>query len=288
MNTRHRVNTPKRRRQNRQKLHAVIALALLMPSFAHTQNTHVVRAPEDLLERIEFEQKLGARLPLQLPFLTSQGAGVQLKELLRGRPTLLVAGYYHCASLCGVSRAGIAQAVARSGLQPGRDFNVVLFSIDPRDNAATALATQRRDAQTFPGARVSDWFYLTGAQSSSAALAAALGFRYVFDAHSGQFNHPAGIVLLTPRGDIAQYLFGVQFAPQTLRLALVAASNGGIGNAADRLLLLCSDYDAATGRYSALVERLLAVFSISGALLLGAGIVLLRLRERRRIEQVRP
>lgn len=255
---------------------AIGLIALLLASLSFAGETRLVPIGKNSAAAVDFEQKLGATVPLQLPFHTARGETVTLDELLRARPTLLVAGYYHCTGLCGAVRAGVAQAVARSGLKPGRDFNVVLFSIDPHDNSAFARSVQRHDAHQFPDARVPDWIYLTGDASASAALSAAIGFRYAVDAGSGQYRHPAGIVLLTPRGQIAQYLFGVQFPARTLRLALVSASQGGIGNAVDRLLLLCSHYDAAAGRYSPLIERVLTMLCLGAAFALGAGIMLLR------------
>jgi protein SCO1/2 len=94
--------------------------------------------------------------------------------------------------------------------------------------------------------------------------------------------------LLTPGGRIARYLFGVQFAPRTLRLGLVEASQGRVGNVVDRLLLLCSHYDAGSGRYTPLIQRLLALFCGGGALLLGGALIWLRRRERHRLSTVAP
>jgi protein SCO1/2 len=234
------------------------------------------RAPADMLARVGFDQKLGAQVPLQLAFRTADGASVRLGALLNGRPTLLVPGYYGCANLCGAVRAGVAHAIARSGLEPGKQFNVVLVSIDSRDTPAAAFGAQRSDARAHPHAQVARWHYLTGAQDASAALTRAIGFRYWFDPRNGQFDHAAGIVLLTPQGKVAQYLFGVRFAPRTLRLALVDASRGRIGTVVDRLLLLCCDYDASTGRYSLLINRVMQALGIACALLLGGLILILR------------
>ncbi|HEY6923150.1 MAG TPA: hypothetical protein VI653_06770, partial [Steroidobacteraceae bacterium] len=191
-------------------------------------------------------------------------------------------GYYDCENLCGAVRAGVAHAISRCGLTPGEQFNVLLVSIDPRETAQDAQAAQRRDAASHPHAYVTRWHYLTGSSSARAALMRAIGFRSWFDERDGQYAHPAGIVLLSPEGLVTQYFFGVQFVPQTLRLALISASQGRIGSFIDQLVLLCCDYDPSTGRYSLLISGVLQALGILTALGLGTLILLLRRYEGKR------
>jgi protein SCO1/2 len=238
-----------------------------------------LRAPPDLLTRVGFDQKLGGQVPLQLTFRAADGSRVRLDDLLDGRPTLLVPGYFGCANLCGAVRAGVAHAIARSGFTPGKQFNVVLVSIDPQETPVNAQVVQHNDAKAYPGADAQRWHYLTGAPAAIAAITGAIGFRYFFDARNGQFDHAAGIVLLTPQGRVAQYLFGVGFAPRTLRLALVAAAHKKIGNVVDRLLLMCCDYDASTGRYSVPIHRVMQGLGIGFALMLCGWLVFLWRRD---------
>jgi len=238
-----------------------------------------VRAPADLLQRAGFDQRLGARVPDGLQFQDVHARAVRLGDLYGGRPTVLVPGYFGCRTLCDVVRAGVAHAVGASGLTAGRDFNVVLISIDPRDTPGDAAAAQTGDAAADPHGQVGQWDYLTGTAAASEALARAIGFRYFFDTRNGQYVHAAGIVVLSPRGTVAQYLFGVQFAPQTLRLALIGAAHGAIGTLADRLLLLCCDYDPSSGRYSLVISRVLAVAGLATVLALALLILTLRRHE---------
>lgn len=246
------------------------------------------RPPPDLLQRVGFDQNLGAQVPLDASFRDASGKSVQLRELLHGKPALLVPGYYTCRNLCGAVRAGVANAVRRSGLVPGKQFNVLLVSIDPRDSAANARTAQGNDELVHPRAFVAGWHYLSGAEDAIAPLMRSIGFRYLFDDRVGQYAHAAGVVLLTPQGRIAQYLFGVQFAPETLRLGLVNASRGSIGNVVDRLLLLCCDYDASTGRYTVTIDRVMQGLGIATALILIGGIAWLRRAERRRERSAPP
>lgn len=255
--------------------------ALTWPRAACTRAPVAVPAPPDLLARVGFEPRLGAQMPLDLVFRDARGARLRLGAVLAGKPAVLVPGYFRCTNLCDVVRAGIAQALSASGLNAGEQFNVVLVSIDPRESAHDAAAAQRSDALAHPAAQVPRWRYLVGAPEASAALARAIGFRYLFDPRNGQYAHAAGVVVISPRGGIMQYLPGVKFAPLTLRLALVNASQGRIGSLVDRLVLLCCAYDATTGRYSLLISRVLQVMGVLTLLTLGALILALRRGEAR-------
>ncbi len=241
-----------------------------------------VGPPAELIARVGIEQRLGARLPPGLMFRDARGVPVRLGDVLGGKPAVLAPGYYACPNLCEVVRAAIAQSVRAAGLTPGRDFNVILFSIDPQESPAAAAAAQGADAHAHPQAQIPRWQYLTGERQASAALAQALGFHYLFDSRNRQYAHAAGIVVVSPQRVITQYLLGARFSPLTLRLALVSASAGRIGTLADWLLLLCCDYDSSTGRYSVLIGRILQALGMLTVLTLGALLLVLRRLELRR------
>ena len=261
-------------------------MALLLmtgASLAAAPASHV-RAPPDLRQRVGFDQELGAQVPLDAVFRDASGKAVHLRNLLRGKPVLLVPGYFTCKTLCSVVRTGVAKGVRGTGFTPGRQFDVVLVSIDPHETPADARRAQQMDAANHPGAGVAQWHYLSGTQTSIAPLMHAIGFRYLFDARSDQFDHATGIVVLTPEGKISQYLFGVKFPAETLRLALVNASHGSVGNLIDRLVLLCCQYDTSTGRYTLTIHRIMQGLGVSFAVLLAGFIVFLRRAETHRKE----
>lgn len=261
--------------------HLVCLLMLLVLAGQARAGTssNVLTAPANLHSVVTFDQRIGSQIPLDLSFRDAHGRRVLLGSLLQNRPTILVPGYYQCTNLCSFVRAGVASAVRQSRLAP-RSFNVVLLSIDPGEGPAEASATQREDAHAHPDAAVTSWHYLTGDSGDIAALTRAIGFSYLFDPRNRQYDHGAGIVILTPAGTISQYLFGVQFAAQTLRLALVDASRGHLGTVVDRLLLMCCDYDPSTGRYSLMISRVLQVLGTLTALALAVLVIVLRRAER--------
>ncbi|HET6545690.1 MAG TPA: SCO family protein, partial [Rhodanobacteraceae bacterium] len=246
-----------------------------------------LRAPADLFERVGFDQNLGAQVPLDLRFRDAQGRTVRLGDYFDDRPVLLVLGYYRCPNLCGAVLDGVAQAVPGTRLGAGRQFEVIDVSIDPDEGPALAAAKQAGVARRYPQAGAMRWHFLTGSAAASSALAHAVGFRYYHDARNDQYAHAAGIVVLTPDGQVARYLFGVQFPPQSLRFGLIEASSGRIGSLIDRLVLLCCDYDPSTGRYSLLIGRILAAACLATVLVL-IGLVLGLQRRARARSGARP
>jgi protein SCO1/2 len=259
-----------------------LAIGLLVASgYAGADTT--LRAPAELHSQVGFDQELGAQLPLGTGLRDTNGASVDLRDVMNGKAALLVPGYYGCVNLCSAVRAGVAHAVVRSGLRPGSDFEVLLLSIDPHEGPADASIAQYNDAARHPGADIIRWHYLTGTPAASAAIMRSVGFRYFFDSRNGQYDHDVGVVLLSPQGRVTQYLFGAQFEPRTLRLALVSASEGRIGNLVDHFLLMCCDYDPATGRYSMVIRRVMQALGIATVLTLAGLILVLRRSEVKRI-----
>ncbi|HET6432787.1 SCO family protein [Dyella sp.] len=237
--------------------------------------------PPDLTRKVGFDQRLGAPLPMQAMFTDSHGRSARLGEWIGGRPTVLAMGYFHCPNLCDAVLQGMAHAVRGTGLQPGRDMNVLFVSIDPREQRSDAVTSRRMLEKMSPEAQPGRWHFLRGQPAAIDALAAASGYRYLYDASIDQYAHAAGIVVSTGAGRVAQYFFGVRYPPRSLRLALVDASHGAVGNVVDQLVLLCCGYDPSTGRYSLLIGRVMRWLGVGFALALGLGLFM-ALRRRHR------
>jgi protein SCO1 len=238
-------------------------------------------ATPGVLQEIGFDQHLGDAIPLDLTFTDEDGRAVMLADYFGQKPVVLSLVYYECPMLCTLSLNGLAGALEVLSFVPGQEFEVVTVSFDPKETPSLAAAKKKAYLSRYrrPGAKAG-WHFLTGSQASIDALTRAVGFRYVWDDVTRQFAHPAGIVVLTPQGHISHYLFGVEYAPKDLRLALVSAAGGAIGNLADQVLLLCYHYDPQKGTYSA---SILKIVRVAGAMtLLGLGAFILSATRKKR------
>lgn len=236
------------------------------------------------LKQVGYDQRLGERVPLDLAFRDEAGRPVRLGEYFGRRPVLLVLAYYHCPMLCDMVLAGVASNLRTLTLKPGRDFDVVVAGIDPKETPAQAAEAERKTldhyyARGAQGRSGDGWHFLTGPQASIGALAASVGFRYVYDAGRDQFAHAAGIVFLTPEGRVSRYLYGIDFSPRDVRLALVESAGHRIGTLADQVLLYCFHYDPKVGRYGAAALNLVRAGGVLTVVGLVAMVVLLRRRE---------
>lgn len=243
--------------------------------------TQAQETTSDPREGVRFDQRLDQPLPLDLSFTDESDQPVQLSQFFSQKPVILVLGYYECTLLCPVVRDGLLTSLQNLDFDIGKDFTVVNVSINPRETSSTAAAQKAVYVQRYgrPGA-AQGWHFLTGNEAAIKSLADAVGFYYRYDEASAQYVHPSGIVLATPKGRIARYLYGVDYAPRDLRLGLVEASENKIGTPVDQLLLLCYHYDPQTGKYTGLalgVTRLAALGTILG---LGVGLVVLSRRYR--------
>jgi len=234
------------------------------------------------LREIGFDQNLDQLVPLDTPLVDETGRAVRLGDFFGRRPVVLVFAYYDCPMLCTQVINGLASALGVLSLEPGKDFDIVTVSFDPRDTPATATAKKAvyLDRYRRPGAAAA-WHFLTGNAASITRLTSAAGFRYVWDDQTKQFAHPTGVIVLTPDGRLARYLFGIEYGPRDLRLALVEASAGKVGTPVDALLLYCYHYDPMTGRYGLVIMRAMRIAGAATVFALGAFIVVMLRREKR-------
>jgi protein SCO1/2 len=218
------------------------------------QRSNPVSEKPGILRSVGIDQKIGQQLPLDLRFKDESGREIRLGELFGARPVVLALAYYDCPMLCTQVLNGMTGALKTLSFDAGKDFDVVVVSIDPKDGfrlAADKKATYV--AHYGRPATAGGWHFLTGTEASIRPLADAIGFRYAYDANIRQYAHGAAVYVATPKGVIARYLLGIDFAPRDLRLALVEASNNQLGSVTDRVLLLCYHYDPAAGKYGAAI-----------------------------------
>lgn len=235
--------------------------------------------PFDLagIDRIE-----EAAVPLDLEFRDETGRVVTLRDLANGKPMLLVPVLHECPNICGVTLAGLVNAVGAQPYEPGTDFEIVAFGIDPDEGSTEAAADIERLRRAFPALASKGLHGVTGGPENVAAVTTALGYRYAYDERIGQFAHTAAVAVLTADGRLSSWLYGVAPDPADLKLALTDAGEGRLGTWRDRLLLLCYHYDPQTGRYTSLAQGLLRAGGAATVLFLGGFVAIGFCRERRR------
>jgi len=261
---------------------ALLCLLAALPLFAETSTT-----PPRLPGKVDIAQKLSAQVPLDLMFRDEQGKVVRLNQYFgKGRPVLLNFVYYRCPMLCPMVMDGATESLTNLKFDIGKEFDVITVSIDPRDKTADAL--QMKDKYVRRYGRLDSaagWHFLTGHDTAIHQLADAVGFQYAYDEKSDQFAHGAAIFILTPDGRTSRYFYGFEYKPRDLRLAIVEASAGRIGTAADQLLLLCFHYDPATGKYSRNAMMFARAGGITTMLALGGFIFVMLRRERAQVRK---
>lgn len=237
---------------------------------------------ENLQQRIGIDQKLGDQLPLDLPFVDSDGNPVHLRDYFGDKPIILSLVYFDCPMLCTQVINSLLRAMNVLSFGAGTEFDVLTISIDPGETPELANAKKIEYLKNYRGREGSTgWHFLTGDQQQIDQLAAAVGFRYEYDEPTDQYIHASGIMVLTPEGKLARYFYGIDYPPRDLRWGLVEAADGAIGNPVDQLLLLCYSYDPMTGKYGLYIRNSLRIGGLATILALGSFIVVMLRRERR-------
>lgn len=238
-------------------------------------------AKPGLLSKIGIDQRIGESIPLDLVFTDESGQPVKLGQYFGRRPVILALVYYECPMLCTQVLNGLVSALGVMKFDVGREFDVVAVSFNPKEGPE--LASQKKAAYVKRYGRpqsAGGWHFLTGTQESIDRLTQAVGFRYAYDERIGQYAHGAGIELLTPRGVLAKYFYGIEFSARDIRLGLIEASEERIGTPIDDVLLLCYHYDPASGTYGATVMGIVRLGGIATLAALVSFMVVSLRRER--------
>jgi protein SCO1/2 len=252
-----------------------LAVALLVASAPAQMNNGVMSPPANTrpprLENVGIEQHLDAQVPPDLTFRDDTGKTVKLGDYFGRKPLILNLVYYNCTMLCGEALAGLSSAMRLVKFDVGNEFDVITVSFDPRETPEMAAAKKKDYVARYGRANAaSGWHFLTGQPDSINALTKTVGFRYQYDPKSNQYAHATAIMVLTPQGRISRYFYGVDFPPKDLRMGLVEASQGKIGNAVDAVLLYCYHYDPETGKYGAMVANILRLAAAVTILIMGS------------------
>lgn len=198
--------------------------------------------------RVELIEQLGEPIPLDLSFIDSKGAAVELKTLI-DRPTLIVPVFYNCRNVCNMMLGGLAAVLPKVKLDAGQDYNVLTLSFDPTETPEMAARSKKTffTAMQSPDYPAEAWKFLTGQQQDILEVTNAAG--YYFTKEGDDFLHPIAAFVVSKDGTIIRYLIGQRFSPIDLSMALLEASEGRIGRPIKTALQFCFSYDPEGRRY---------------------------------------
>jgi len=243
--------------------------------------------PPAILNKVGIAQRLNEQLPLALTFTDDAGQQVQLASYFGKKPAILALVYYQCPMLCSEELNGLTSALS---FVPGKDFSVIVVSIDPTEGTELAAAKKRIYLRRYGHPETAaGWHFMTGTQENIDALTKAVGFGYVKipgpDGRLTQFAHASAIQIVTPEGKLAQYYMGVEYSPKDLRLGLVEASANRIGSPVDNILTYCYHYDPQTNKHSLIVARVVQMGGFVTFVTLGGFMLVMFRRDARKVTQ---
>jgi protein SCO1 len=213
-----------------------------------------------VLQKVGVAQHLNQQLPLDAGFVDESGKPVKLGDYFGKHPATLALVYYTCPMLCSEEMDGLTSSLEMVKLTPGKDFDVVIVSIDPSDSPEQAAKSKALYVKRYGRPETaSGWHFLTGQRPAIDAVTNAVGFGYVRvpgpDGKLSQFAHASSIEIVTPEGKLAQYYLGVEYSPKDMLLGLIDASGNKIGSPVANILTYCYHYDPQTNRHSLIVAR---------------------------------
>jgi len=273
---------------------ALLTPSILAPSllaqvsrYDEKQIAPVSDKPPAILSKVGIAQRLNEQLPLSLTFTDDSGKQVQLASYFGKKPAILALVYYQCPMLCSEELNGLTSALQMVSFVPGKDFSVIVISIDPTETTELAAAKKRTYLKRYGHPETAaGWHFMTGTQENIDAITKAVGFGYVKipgpDGRLTQFAHASAIQIVTPEGKLAQYYMGVEYSPKDLRLGLVEASANRIGSPVDNILTYCYHYDPQTNKHSLIVARVVQLGGLITVLLLGGFMLAMFRRDARK------
>jgi protein SCO1/2 len=228
-----------------------------------------------VLQKVGVEQHLNQQLPMDAQFVDDHGNTVRLGDYFGKRPAILSLVYYNCPMLCSEEMDGLASALEMVKLTPGKDFEILIISIDPTETPQLAARKKAYYVKRYGRPETANgWHFLTGQQVSIDAVAKAVGFGYVRvpgpDGKLDQFAHASSIELATTDGKLAQYYLGVEYSPKDVMLGLIEASGNKIGSPVANILTYCYHYDPHTNKHSLIVARIVQVGGMFTVVSLGS------------------
>ena len=250
--------------RQRSKFALTVFTALAVPLLLHA-----VEALPSEFQGVGVDEKVGQTINLDLTFIGENGYPVALRKYFQSdKPVILNLVYYSCPMLCNRVLNGQTAAFRELAWTVGKEFEVVTISIDPTEMFNLAQQKKAQYLESY-GKPTIGWHFLADTEGHSRQLADQVGFHYKLDERTQQYAHAAAIMILTPEGKVARYLYGVNFKNRDLRLALTEAAEGRGSFNLNKFLLICFHYDPHAKGYVLFAANIMRIGGALCALILG-------------------
>jgi len=261
--------------------HSALAVSVRAQAGMSSPNRMEIRQADSSME-----DRIGAEVDAELTFTDERGYPLKLRKYFPGAvPVVLNLGYYGCPDMCGQVIHGMVDALNELDLEPGKHYEILNVSIDPRETAEVAKQRKQNMLMRFTkvGAEAS-WRFAVGEPAAVEKLATTVGFRYFWAEHDNRYDHPAALIVLTPQGKVSRVLTGLTFEPKDVRLAIVEASEGKLGTFWDKVQLSCLTWDPVTRTYSLTALTVMKVGGAITVVALGVMLFVMFRGERKRVK----
>lgn len=221
------------------------------------------------------DEKLGQIIPADIEFFDENSIPLTLGNFIN-RPTLILPVFYHCPNTCSLLLSNLAKALNSVTFTPGDDYRVLAFSFDGEESPEKAKSAKKNYLgllrKDFPA---SEWRFLTGTPENIDSLTRAMGFNFK-KLGSHNFVHPNVLVCVAPDRKIIRYLYGPDFLPFDISMAIAEAEKGTPGISIKKIVSLCFAYDPKGQTY------VFKTFRISGIIIISllAGFIIFLVRKK--------
>ena len=227
---------------------------------------------KDLVE-IGWLEHLGDTIPLDLIFNSEENKRISLRELI-DKPTVLSFVYFNCPGVCNPLQESIARVAEKTDMELGKDYQILTISFDISDTPEKAQKKKANFIQNIVKEKAAHWMYLTGDKQNIDAITEAVGFKYK---ETGlDFAHPSGIILISPKGKITRYLYGLDILPFDLKMAIIEAQQGLAKPTINKILQYCFNYNPQGQAYTLSVTRVAGTLILFISILIFLGLMISR------------
>jgi protein SCO1 len=219
-----------------------------------------------LTQSMGITQRLGQFVPKDATFKDEANNTVKMGDFLGKRPIVIVPVFFACQTGCALITDNVLKTIVKAEhenqLVVGRDLDIVMLSIHPKETPALAhdkkaLIMRALELPNTAGG----WHLLTGNLKSIHEVTDAIGFKYKYDEKKNLINHPMGSVIVSPAGKISAYTIGNDWPTKVIEDNLAYAKNEETAPLADQSLMFgCIMLDPESTKYRPLIENIIRGF----------------------------